>query len=286
MIATEPGLGVRPANEYRYLVIGSPAGAYFKGGIKPVSVWLSHEYVRASPGGTGAAKFGGNYAASLLAQAQAADNGCDQVVWLDALERRYVEEMGGMNLFFVFGSGGSARLVTLELSGSLLPGITRDSLLQLAYRRRLRCRRTQDRRRRMAEEGRCGRDHRGVRLRHGRGDHAGLTREVRGRGVHHRRRATGRDHHGPARHPDRDPAGHLRRHARLDGPAELADRQTERRHRRRDLHGRTQHVAGDAAEPAHAVGHQQSANNPARPTPRPGPATSAGPPMRPARRRR
>jgi branched-chain amino acid aminotransferase len=130
--ATEPGLGVRPANQYRYMVIASPAGAYFKGGIKPVSVWLSTEYVRACPGGTGAAKFGGNYAASLLAQAQAAENGCDQVVWLDAIERRYIEEMGGMNLFFVFGSGGSARLVTPELSGSLLPGITRDSLLQLA----------------------------------------------------------------------------------------------------------------------------------------------------------
>jgi branched-chain amino acid aminotransferase len=132
IIATEPGLGVRPSAEYRYLVIASPAGAYFKGGIKPVSVWLSTEYVRASPGGTGAAKFGGNYAASLLAQAQAAEHGCDQVVWLDAIERRYIEEMGGMNLFFVFGSGGSARLVTPELSGSLLPGITRNSLLQLA----------------------------------------------------------------------------------------------------------------------------------------------------------
>ncbi|BBY53263.1 branched-chain amino acid aminotransferase [Mycobacterium koreense] len=132
VIATEPGLGVRPATEYRYLVLASPAGAYFKGGVKPVSVWLSTEYVRACPGGTGAAKFGGNYAASLVAQAQAAEQGCDQVVWLDALERRYVEEMGGMNLFFVFGSGGSARLVTPELSGSLLPGITRDSLLQLA----------------------------------------------------------------------------------------------------------------------------------------------------------
>jgi branched-chain amino acid aminotransferase len=132
IFATEPGLGVRPASEYRYMVIASPAGAYFPRGIKPVSVWLSHEYVRASPGGTGAAKFGGNYAASLLAQAEAADNGCDQVVWLDAIERRFVEEMGGMNLFFVFGSGGSARLVTPELSGSLLPGITRDSLLQLA----------------------------------------------------------------------------------------------------------------------------------------------------------
>ena len=128
----EPGLGVRPASEYRYMVIASPAGAYSPRGIKPVSVWLSHGTCRASPGGTGAAKFGGNYAASLLAQAEAADNGCDQVVWLDAVERRYVEEMGGMNLFFVFGSGGSARLVTPELTGSLLPGITRDSLLQLA----------------------------------------------------------------------------------------------------------------------------------------------------------
>lgn len=132
IFATEPGLGVRPATQYRYLLIASPAGAYFKGGIAPVSVWVSTEYVRACPGGTGAAKFGGNYAASLLAQAEAAENGCDQVVWLDAVERRYIEEMGGMNIFFVLGSGGSARLVTPELSGSLLPGITRDSLLQLA----------------------------------------------------------------------------------------------------------------------------------------------------------
>ena len=132
VFATEPGLGVRPANQYRYLLIASPAGAYFKGGINPVNVWVSTEYVRACPGGTGAAKFGGNYAASLLAQAQAAENGCDQVVWLDAVERRFVEEMGGMNLFFVYGSGGTARLVTPELSGSLLPGITRDSLLHLA----------------------------------------------------------------------------------------------------------------------------------------------------------
>lgn len=132
MIATETGLGVRPANEYLYSVIASPAGAYFSGGVAPVSVWLSTEYVRASPGGTGAAKFGGNYAASLRAQEQAAAQGCDQVVWLDAIERTYVEEMGGMNLFFVFGSGDSAEIVTPELSGSLLPGVTRDSLLQLA----------------------------------------------------------------------------------------------------------------------------------------------------------
>ena len=143
IFATEPGLGVRPRPRYRYLVIASPAGAYFPRGIKPVTVWLSTEYVRACPGGTGAAKFGGNYAASLLAQAQAADNGCDQVVWLDAIERRYVEEMGGMNLFFVFGSGGAARLVTPELSGSILAGVTRDSLLTLARDAGLRGRRAQ-----------------------------------------------------------------------------------------------------------------------------------------------
>jgi branched-chain amino acid aminotransferase len=132
MIATEVGLGVRPANEYLFLLIASPAGAYFSGGIKPVSVWLSEEYVRAAPGGTGAAKCGGNYAASLVAQAQAAAQGCDQVVWLDAIERRWIEEMGGMNLYFVFGEGENARVVTPELSGSLLPGITRDSLLSIA----------------------------------------------------------------------------------------------------------------------------------------------------------
>ena len=132
VFASEVGLGVRPANRYVYSVIASPAGAYFAGGIKPVSVWWSTEYVRAAPGGMGFAKTGGNYAASLAAQAQAAEKGCDQVVWLDAIERRWVEEMGGMNLFFVFGEGANVEVVTPELSGSLLPGVTRDSLLQLA----------------------------------------------------------------------------------------------------------------------------------------------------------
>lgn len=132
MYSTEPGLGVRPAKEYQFLVFASPAGAYFSGGIAPVAVWLSREYVRAAPGGTGAAKFAGNYAASLKAQEGAIAEGCDQVVWLDAIERRYIEEMGGMNLFFVYGSGADAEIVTPELSGSLLPGITRLSLLQLA----------------------------------------------------------------------------------------------------------------------------------------------------------
>ena len=97
-----------------------------------MSVWLSPDYVRAAPGGTGAAKFAGNYAGSLLAQAQAAEKGCDQVVWLDAIERTYIEEMGGMNLAFIYGEEGNQTLVTPELSGSLLPGITRKSLLQVA----------------------------------------------------------------------------------------------------------------------------------------------------------
>lgn len=132
MISTEVSLGVHPADSYRYIVIASPAGAYFEGGVKPVSVWLSTDYVRAAPGGTGAAKFAGNYAASLLAQAQASEKGCDQVVWLDAIERIYIEEMGGMNLAFVYGEEGNQTLVTPSLSGSLLPGITRASLLQVA----------------------------------------------------------------------------------------------------------------------------------------------------------
>ena len=132
MISTEPTLGVKPSSSYTFYLIASPAGAYFSGGIKPVSVWISKEYVRAAPGGTGDAKFAGNYAASLLAQAEAEEKGCDQVVWLDAIERKYIEEMGGMNLMFVEGSGDNAKLITPALSGSLLAGITRKSLLQVA----------------------------------------------------------------------------------------------------------------------------------------------------------
>ena len=132
MIGTEKTLGVKPSSSYTFYIIASPAGAYFTGGVKPVSVWISEDYVRAAPGGTGDAKFAGNYAASLLAQQQAAEKGCDQVVWLDAIERTYIEEMGGMNLMFVEDSGDTARIVTPELSGSLLSGITRKSLLQVA----------------------------------------------------------------------------------------------------------------------------------------------------------
>jgi branched-chain amino acid aminotransferase len=132
MIATEPALGVRPANQYLFYVLASPAGNYFSGGVRPVTVWLSTEYVRAVRGGTGEAKFAGNYAGSLLGQAEAKAKGCDQVVWLDALEHRYVEEMGGMNIAFVMRDGDRTTIVTPELSGSLLPGITRKSLLALA----------------------------------------------------------------------------------------------------------------------------------------------------------
>lgn len=135
LIATEQTLGVRPSSSYTFLLIASPAGAYFAGGIDPVKVWLSHEYVRACPGGTGDAKFAGNYAASLAAQAQALEKGCDQVVWLDAIERTWIEEMGGMNLAFLYPDNeaeAGMRLVTPSLTGSLLPGITRDSLLTVA----------------------------------------------------------------------------------------------------------------------------------------------------------
>ncbi|OYW44253.1 MAG: branched chain amino acid aminotransferase [Sphingomonadales bacterium 32-68-7] len=129
MIADEPFLGVRPAKQYKFLVICSPAGNYFKSGAPAVSIWVSSDYTRAAPGGTGAAKCGGNYAASLVPQAEAIARGHDQVVFLDAAERRWIEELGGMNLFFVFDDGS---IVTPPLSGTILPGITRDSLIMLA----------------------------------------------------------------------------------------------------------------------------------------------------------
>jgi branched-chain amino acid aminotransferase len=132
MIATDPFLGVRPATEYLFVLFASPAGAYFPQGVKPVTVWISEDYVRAAPGGTGEAKCAGNYAASLVAQAQAQEKGCDQVVWIDAVHRKYIEEMGGMNLFFVYKDGDKITIVTPELSGTLLAGITRVSLLQIA----------------------------------------------------------------------------------------------------------------------------------------------------------
>jgi len=129
LFASEAFLGVRPAAEVRYMLIACPVGPYFAGGVRPVSIWLSSAYTRAARGGTGAAKCGGNYAAGLAAQLEAAEHGCEQVCFLDAVERRWVEELGGMNLFFVLADG---RLVTPELTGTILEGVTRSSILELA----------------------------------------------------------------------------------------------------------------------------------------------------------
>jgi branched-chain amino acid aminotransferase len=129
MYASEVFLGVKPSAEYLYVVIASPVGSYFKSGVKPVAVWVSQDYTRAAPGGTGAAKCGGNYAASLVAQAQAVECGYEQVVFLDAVQRRYIDELGGMNIFFVYDDG---TLVTPPCGGTILAGITRDSVMTLA----------------------------------------------------------------------------------------------------------------------------------------------------------
>ncbi|QAY63151.1 branched-chain amino acid aminotransferase [Xylanimonas allomyrinae] len=129
MFASEPFLGVRPADEVEFLVIASPSGAYFSGGVKPVSIWVDAEYHRAGPGGTGAAKCGGNYAASLLPQSEAATKGFDQVCFLDGGSNTYLEELGGMNVFLVMADGS---VHTPELTGSILEGVTRSSILRLA----------------------------------------------------------------------------------------------------------------------------------------------------------
>ena len=129
MIANGSFLGMRPSTEFIYAVIASSVGAYFKGNAPSVSLWVTRDYVRAAPGGTGEAKCGGNYAGSLIAQAEAVRQGCDQVVFLVAIERRWVEELGGMNVFFVFAVGS---VQTPPLDGTILHGVTRDSLLTLA----------------------------------------------------------------------------------------------------------------------------------------------------------
>lgn len=129
MFASEKFLGVRPSQHVTFMVIASPAGAYFKGGLKPVNLWLTTEYTRAGRGGMGDAKTGGNYASSLVAQQEAYGHGCDQVVFLDAQEGQYVEELGGMNLYFVFKDG---HIVTPATTGTILEGITRASIVELA----------------------------------------------------------------------------------------------------------------------------------------------------------
>jgi branched-chain amino acid aminotransferase len=129
MVATEAILGVRSSSEYLYCVVAAPVGPYFKRGASAVTLWVSENFTRAAPGGTGDAKCGGNYAASLAAQAEAVREQCDQVIFLDAVERRWVEELGGMNVFFVFSDGS---IQTPPLTGTILPGITRASLITLA----------------------------------------------------------------------------------------------------------------------------------------------------------
>ena len=127
IIATEPHVGVAPSSSYRFMIILSPVGAYYPEGLKPVSILVETRDVRAVPGGVGEAKTGGNYAASLRAQEEAKKLGCSQVLWLDGIHRRYVEEVGSMNVFFKIGD----TVVTPELGGSILDGITRDSVLRL-----------------------------------------------------------------------------------------------------------------------------------------------------------
>ena len=128
MFASETFLGVRPSREVEFLVIASPVGPYFAGGVRPVSIWVDQEFHRAGPGGTGAAKCGGNYAASLLPQQQAYARGCEQVCFLDAATGAYLEELGGMNVMLV-GADGS--VTTPALSGTILEGVTRSSILTM-----------------------------------------------------------------------------------------------------------------------------------------------------------
>ncbi|MER5727696.1 branched-chain amino acid aminotransferase [Streptomyces sp. NPDC002138] len=133
MVAVEPSLGVRPAQEYLFAVIASPVDYFFAGGYQAIDVWCATDQIRAAPGGTGAAKCAGNYAGSLSAKAQALANGCHEVLWLDAAEHRWVEELGAMNFFCVGrGENGVDELITPGLSGTILAGNTRDSLLTLA----------------------------------------------------------------------------------------------------------------------------------------------------------
>ena len=127
IIATEPFLGVDVSDTFLFMIILSPSGAYYESGLEPVGIWIEDDYVRAVRGGMGFAKTGGNYAASLAAQVKAHDDGYSQVLWLDGVERKYIEEVGAMNIFFKI----DGKIVTPMLNGSILPGITRNSVLQL-----------------------------------------------------------------------------------------------------------------------------------------------------------
>ncbi|MFJ9770757.1 branched-chain amino acid aminotransferase [Kitasatospora sp. NPDC101157] len=135
MFATDVTLMLRPSTTFRFLLMAFCAAGFFGDDVESVSAWVSRDYVRAFPGGTGDVKVAGNYAGSFAAQKLAQDAGCQQVLWLDATERRYIEEMGGMNLFFVRGTGEGAEIVTPRLTGTLLPGVTRDTVLRLTAER-------------------------------------------------------------------------------------------------------------------------------------------------------
>ncbi len=219
MIATEAFLGVRAAREVSFRVIASPAGNYFGGELKPVSIWISREYARAGRGGTGAAKCGGNYAASLIAQQEAEAHGCKQVLFLDQFNDNAVEELGGMNVFFVMKDGS---LVTPALTGTILEGVTRMSVIQVAKDMGRDRHRAQDHPGRMARRRRLRRDHRGLRLRH-RGRHHPHRCPQGRHGVHRLRGREGRgDHHGHPRAAPRHPDRHRRGHPRLADPPRLS----------------------------------------------------------------
>ncbi len=130
VIATDPFLGVRPSNTYKFFIILCPVGAYYPEGLNPVKIWIEDEYVRAVRGGVGEAKTGANYVASMKAQMKAHDEGYSQVLWLDGVERKYIEEVGAMNIFFKI----NGTVVTPELNGSILPGVTRNSCIELCKR--------------------------------------------------------------------------------------------------------------------------------------------------------
>ena len=218
MFASEAFLGVRPAQRVTYCCIASPAGPYFTSGVRPVSIWISTRYTRAAPGGTGAAKTGGNYAASLAAQQEAASHGCDQVMFSDAAEHIWLEELGGMNVYVVTND---QELLTPELNGTILEGVTRESILTLAGEFGLT---PVERRISIAElvDGiGSGQVSRAVRLRDRRGDHPDRCAEGRRRDVPDRWWRDGRDHCRPAQ----EPAGHPVRpgpgHPRLAPPRAL-----------------------------------------------------------------
>ncbi len=212
VIGTEAALGIKPSSDYLFYIILSPVGPYFKEGFNPVSLWVSDTYSRAGSGGTGEAKTGGNYAGSLLATREATQKGYSQVLWLDAGEHRYVEEVGAMNIFFVM----DGKLVTPALGGTILHGITRKSVLELAPELGIAAEERRHRHRRGHRRHRLRPGERDLRRRHGRGHQPG--------GQDRLSRARPRDQRQPdrplgekiLRYPDRHTIRRTGRPARLD----------------------------------------------------------------------